>query len=154
MEGVIGRTPLTVLFPLECLDPPRRKRPSPPNGGINPPLVYMKFCFSKTSRPVFQGQLLGFSPISLKNLASKQAKTRCKSILMRVLSFSADPNYCYYIPFRHFISNLVLKKEKHPKKENDRSGPRLVRCERLPLLATGSLSERLFQDFEAFHRGR
>ena len=37
--------------PVRVFRPPRRKRPSPPWGGIHPPLV---------NGPVFQGQLLGF----------------------------------------------------------------------------------------------
>jgi hypothetical protein len=43
VEGVIGRIPFTVMFPLECLDPPQ--------GG--------------------NSYLQGFSPISLKKLAAK-----------------------------------------------------------------------------------
>jgi len=46
----------------------------PPMGEFTCFQSFVKFCFSKTSRPVFQGPLLGFSPISLKNLALRQAK--------------------------------------------------------------------------------
>jgi len=69
---------------------------APPHGGELASASFfsipnVKFCFFKTSRPVFQGQLLGFSPISLKNLALRQAKTHCKSLLVRALSYSASP---------------------------------------------------------------
>jgi len=78
-EGVLGRIPLTVMFTLERIDPPRHKWPSPPKGGIYPLSVIrevlflknfkdcisrptawffvkptVKFCFSKTSRTVFK----------------------------------------------------------------------------------------------------
>jgi len=70
VEGVIGRMSLTVMFPLECLDPPAASGPPPQWGNY---------------------QLQGFSPISLKNLALRQTKKRCKSILVRALSYSASP---------------------------------------------------------------
>ena len=68
--GVIGRITLIVMFLLECLDLPPAQAALPPRGGY---------------------QLLSFSPISLKSLAAKQTKYRCKSILVRAQSYSADP---------------------------------------------------------------
>src|SRR6056297_993273 len=94
------------MFPSECLDPPRLGR-HPPGGG--------DFVAAR------------FFAYSLKNLAVKKVKISCKALLVRVLSYSADPKqgvlrsiFHHCTPPRPFTINdrpsgrfLFLKREKN-----------------------------------------